>query len=194
MNAALPIKDKAQLADLKNYYRLEERNLRNLLLITMGLNTALRISDILCIRWKDVYDIENERYYEHMFLTEKKTGKASSIYINQNIISTLEEYRLEVELNKTFCEENYLFCGMEKEPITRVQAYRIIRKAAKACGIQGTISPHSLRKTFGYFAWKSGVEPVLLMNIYNHSSFSVTKRYLGIEQDDRDEVFRRICI
>lgn len=72
--------------------------------------------------------------------------------------------------------------------------YRIIRKAAENSGLSGVISPHSLRKTFGYYAWKQGVPPVLLMEIYHHSSFDITKRYLGIEQDDRDEVFRKICL
>ena len=58
--------------------------------------------------------------------------------------------------------------------------------------MMGVVSCHSLRKTFGYHAWRQGVPPVLLMNIYNHSSFQVTKRYLGIEQDDRDRIFKNI--
>ena len=95
---------------------------------------------------------------------------------------------------KKLSGSDYLFKGNKNTPISRVQAYRIIRKAADGCELSGVISPHSLRKTFGYHAWKQGTPPVLLMEIYHHSSFSITQRYLGIEQDDRDEVFKNICL
>jgi integrase len=75
-----------------------------------------------------------------------------------------------------------------------VQAWRIIHVAAEAIGETGCISCHSLRKSMGYHAWKSGVLPVLLMDLFNHSSFEVTRRYLGISQDDRDEVYLKMAL
>jgi site-specific recombinase XerD len=75
--------------------------------------------------------------------------------------------------------------------ISRVQAYRIIRGAGCAVGLVERVSCHSLRKTFGYHAWKSGVSPVVIMDIYNHSSFDVTRRYLGVCKDDRDAVYMK---
>ena len=78
-------------------------------------------------------------------------------------------------------------------PLCRTQAYRIIKKAAEETLLSNThISYHSLRKTFGYHAWKQGISPVMLMDIYNHSSFDITKRYLGIGQDERDSIFLKI--
>lgn len=193
MNRAQPIRNQSELVKFKNYYSIVERNNRNLLLITMGLNTALRISDILSLQWKDVYDLSKKQYYEHITIIEQKTQKHSKIFMNNNIQRMLEVYRKSLNVTEPD-NESYLFKGKNEKPISRVQAYRIIKKAADACNISGTISPHSLRKTFGYHAWKSGVEPVMLMNIFNHSSFNITQRYLGIEQDDRDEVFKKVCI
>ncbi len=96
----------------------------------------------------------------------------------------------------TITPDSFLFPGGRgsDKPLSRVQAYRIISRAAEYCHIEGVVSCHSMRKTFGYHAWQHGISSVLLMNIYNHSSFEVTKRYLGIEQDDRDKVFESILL
>lgn len=194
MNVAQPIRQPLDLDNFKNYYKIVRPNKRNALLITLGLNTALRISDILPLQWQDVYDFKKGIYLSHLSLMEQKTGKSSRIYMNDCLLRALEEYREERELKgKGIKPEQYLFAHSNKNvPITRVQAFRIIREAAENMGITGVISCHSLRKTFGYHAWKQGAEPALLVNIYNHSTYQVTKRYLGIEQDDRDLIFKTV--
>lgn len=195
MNTAQPIRDKEDLAHMKEYYRSVRPNMRNYLLIIIGLNTALRVSDIIRLKWEDVYDAQTDSWREHIALEEQKTGKTSVIFLNKGVKAALEEYRRSLFRDHTpIPARNYLFCsyGQGDAHISRIQAFRIIRQAAQACGIEGVISCHSLRKTFGYHAWKQGVQPVMLMNIYNHSSFQVTMRYLGIEQDDRDRIFENI--
>lgn len=88
-------------------------------------------------------------------------------------------------------EDTYIFKSRigDNQPIGRICAFRIIKKAVNDLNLEGVISCHSLRKTFGYHAWKKGVPPALIMSIYNHSSLEITKRYLSIDQDDKDEVF-----
>ncbi|GHV44323.1 hypothetical protein FACS1894204_01270 [Synergistales bacterium] len=82
---------------------------------------------------------------------------------------------------------------LQRGAISRVQAYRIVRAAAEALGFRFRVSCHSLRKTFGYFAWKFGISPAVIMEIYNHSSFAVTRRYLGVTQEDKDEVYLKLA-
>lgn len=196
MNTAQPIKDLEQLEHFKRYYREVKPNLRNYVLLILGLNTALRVSDLLTLQWWQVYDFASNTFRSHLCLVEQKTGKRSQIYINASVLQALALYKEELGRDGDVDAQSgeYLFPSRKKVPITRSQAWRIIKDAAENCNISGVISPHSLRKTFGYHACKRGVRPALLMDVFNHSSFEVTKRYLGIEQDDRDEVFRNICI
>lgn len=194
MNSADPIKKVRDLSKLKNYYREIQPNPRNELLIILGLNTALRISDILALKWQDVYDFERKEYRNHIHIVEQKTGKTAQIYMNHNVLEALHSYKSYLKQKKRYAGNNsFLFSHSNKnEPISRVQAFRIIKKAVDYYNLSGVISCHSLRKTFGYHAWKQGASPVVLVNVFNHSSYQVTKRYLGIEQEDKDKIFQKI--
>lgn len=196
MNTAQPIRSTEDLKNFKKYYEEINPNERNQLLIIVGLNTALRISDILSLQWGTVYDFDKEQFKTHIVLTEQKTGKSSSIFLNQNIQDALAQYKEHLRLQgKAVRRYQFLFRTFTKNvPISRTQAFRIIKEAADYNNIPGVICCHSLRKTFGYHAWKQGASPVLLMNIFNHSSYQITKRYLGIEQEDRDTVFEQIVL
>ena len=188
MSTSEPIRDKNKLRQLAGYY-FQRGQIRNYTLIILGVHTALRISDLLGLTWGDVYDDKNGVYNTHINLTEKKTGKHKTIALNKQAGSAL---RL---LHPHRCGD-FIFASSRNPPvpISRVQAWRIIRAAADAVGLAGHVACHSLRKTFGYFAWKSGVPPVMLMDIYNHSSFEITRRYLGISQDDRDKVYLNLAL
>lgn len=187
MSTAQPIRDLKELESLKNYYLTVHPNFRNYTLISAGINTALRIGDILSLKWKDVYNFRTNTFLKHITLIECKTGKESCIIINQSLRRALELY---LEILKHPEPDNYIFYGKNPaSPLSRSQAFRIITQASSELHLSEHISCHSLRKTFGYHAWTSGASPTVLMIIYNHSSFSITKRYLGIEQDDKDQIF-----
>lgn len=190
MSTTYPIKDRKKLEAFRDYYRDRQPNPRNFALIIMGLNTAFRISDILQLKWADVCQ-QNGRLCTHIHIEEQKTGKQRIVPINDALRRTLEIYR------KSLPEpalQNWLFPSPHRQSqhLSRHQAYRIVRRAAAACDLPEHISCHSLRKTFGYHAWKNGTPPAMLMDLYNHSSYQITKRYLGIEQDERDQVYLHI--
>lgn len=193
MSTTEPIKSRKDLNRFKEYYEKVHPDSRNSLLMTIGLNTALRIGDILELRWGDVYDYERKRIRKHIRVQEQKTGKLNIIAVNYAIKTKLEEFRRE---NPQMEAADFLFQSKKNKgmALSRFQAFRIIREAAEHAGIEGHISCHSLRKTFGYHAWKQGVPPVMLMNIFNHSSYQITIRYLCIEQDDKDEVFQKVIL
>ena len=76
----------------------------------------------------------------------------------------------------------------------RVQAYKILNKAAQQANLNIRIGTHSLRKTFGYHHYKKFGNLPLLQKIFNHSSSSVTLRYIGLEQDIIDESYNNFYL
>ena len=191
MSTTQPIRNQGELEELKKYYKNEKPNLRNYVLIMVGLNTALRINDTLHLTYDMVYTRNHVR--KHIVVRERKTGKENKILLNDRVREALEEYWQILVSSDIYKKGNrYLFPSPRDsdKPLSRYQAYRIISAAAEAVGIEGPISCHSLRKTFGYHAWKQGKDPVAIMVVYNHSSMSITKRYLCLDQDDKDAVFR----
>ena len=195
MSTTEPIRNRETLRNFKDYYRISKPNPRNYTLVVLGLNTALRISDILNLTYDMVYHKGEVR--KHIVVKERKTGKLNHIFLNQEIQRALKFYHSYLVRSSVYQKGNrYLFPSPRKENqhLSRYQAYRIIHAITQAVPVEGHISCHSLRKTFGYHAWKQGADPVVIMLIYNHSSFSITKRYLCIEQDDKDDIYRNVLL
>jgi integrase len=183
MKTTEPIRNKNHVRQLIEYY-LKLGQIRNYVLIALGVYTALRISDILSLKCDDVFDFKNRKVRKSITLTEKKTGKSKIVALNKNLVAALKAYFPEAKPGAPL-----IINSRTGKAISRIQAYRIIRAAAEALGFGYAVSCHSLRKTFGYHCWKDGVSPAVIMEIYNHSSLSVTKRYLGVSQDDVNKAY-----
>jgi site-specific recombinase XerD len=78
------------------------------------------------------------------------------------------------------------------DPIKRGRAWKFITMICREVGLWGYYGTHSLRKTWGYHARLQGVDLALIMHKLNHSSISTTKRYLGITDDELQEVVQRL--
>ena len=186
MKRTEPIRDARKLRELLSYYK-KQGEYRNHVLVNLGVYTALRISDILKLRTNDVYDFKRKSIKETITIKEKKTGKYKQVALHPEAIEALRTFFHFALPNSPLIMNNVTFAS-----ISRQHAYRIIDDAAKAVHIPHRVSSHSLRKTFGYHSWQNGTSPVVLMAIYNHSSYEVTKRYLGVEQDDQNRAYRKL--
>ena len=181
MNTAHAIKDTNQIMELLDVYPIDSKNR---LLIEYALRTGLRISDILSVRVSDV--LGRDTY----IIKEQKTGKMKELALHDalklSIFSYASKHKLELD--------DYLFFSNvnKKAPIQRMQAHRIIAKAGDMIGV--ILSAHSLRKTFGYQAYKQGVDITLLQSIFQHSSQAVTLRYIDITQENINDVYKKINI
>ena len=111
-------------------------------------------------------------------MKEDKTGKPKRFKINNRLKDELDKYVDGMNDNE------YLFKSQkgENKSINWVQAYRILNDAARKVGLV-EIGTHTLRKTFGYHFYQKTKDVALLQELFNHSSPSVTLRYIGINQD-----------
>ena len=177
-----PIRNKTNISRMYNY--LIKKDLRYGLLFKFGLNTGLRISDILPVKLNDVCTGTGE-FREYFILNEKKTGKEKKIKLNNALRRAIEEYASIEDLTL----DSYLFWSKKGAHLGRVQAYRVLKEAADTIGIEN-FGTHSLRKTWGYWTYKASQHNIgLIMDTFNHSSQSITLRYIGISQDQKDELY-----
>ena len=177
MNTVEPIRDMDLVLDVADY--LKAQNERDYVLFMFGIYTGLRISDILKFRVRDVKD------KDAVYIREKKTGKEKRFPINAELKPIIVNY---IHGKKDF---EYLFKSpnFPNKAISRQQAYNILSKAGEEFGIN-SIGTHTLRKTFGYHMYQQTHDAVTIKEILNHSDISVTLRYIGINQDNKDKAIK----
>lgn len=191
MNAVQPIRDMDLLNKCYEVAREHDKNRRKgevcwELLLAVGFNTSLRISDIRRFR---VRDLRGKDYAE---IKAQKTGKEARILINppaRRVINRLltgrdgDEYILQSKQRDPATHR--------VRPITRQRAYQIINHIAREAGITDRIGCHTLRKTFGYHYYKMTGDVVSLQRILCHSSRRETLIYIGVIQEEIDESLMR---
>ncbi len=69
MGTTIPIRNQKDIETIKKYY-LEKKQYRNYALFVVGINTALRISDLLSLEWRDVFDSSNHVWVKYIDVTE----------------------------------------------------------------------------------------------------------------------------
>ncbi len=183
MEFVQPIREKKQIDSMKKILRAT--NLRDHCLFVLGINSGLRISDLLKLDIRDVMD-DRGRVRDRISIRETKTGKSKDFPIGDTARKAILEYL--ATRSYTFIDPLFL-SRKGGHALKRQQAYKIINDAARAVGIKENIGTHTLRKTFGYHAYQSGVSLTVLQKLFNHSAPSVTLSYIGITQDELDEVY-----
>ena len=147
-----------------------------------GINTALRISDLLNIRFSDIQG-------DTLPLREAKTGKQRTIKLNEKALQVIERRRL--------LGDEYLFQANSRnvkavKPVSRQYIARAFKDVGDHLGLN--ISTHSMRKTRGYHLHKSGVGIELICKMLNHSSPAITLRYIGLTQEAINSTYENLVL
>ncbi|MBA7564000.1 site-specific integrase [Candidatus Atribacteria bacterium 1244-E10-H5-B2] len=191
MNVVEPIRDPKKILAIKRNLK-EEGNARNYLLFVAGVNLALRISDLLSLRVKDIIDKQGN-IKEFIHLKERKTKRQVKIKLNDTVKEALNYFLDKARITDP---EQYLFKSERgNRALDRVRSWGLIQKWIKEVGLEGErYGTHTLRKTWGYQARMQGVSIEKINEKLGHKSVIVTKRYIGINQEEINLLEEEICI
>jgi len=194
MMTVQPIRSEATIRAIKGIISKDKtaNSSRNMLLWIIGTNTGLRISDILKLKLKDVIDNKGE-VRELLELVEQKTKRPRAIEIRPPVKREIEKY---LKVTGAYDLNEYLFKDRRKgkedlnKPITRVRAWQMINDWGRKAGVTYRIGTHTLRKIFGTFAFKAGIDLVYISEELGHRNVEVTRRYLGITKEATRKAFK----
>lgn len=189
-----PIRDIKKITQIKNQLKWEDK-IRDLLLFELWINSALRISDLLQIKVKDLFDNEliSNQFFE---IKEDKTNKANRVTITPKVKETLKLYKEKYNW-VTQNPDNYIFFNQKKSPIWslsiwRKQSWVFLSNICKWIWLKWNYWNHSLRKTWWYQARKQWVPLEIIQHKLNHSSLTVTQKYLWITADEIEEACNKL--
>ena len=159
------------------------------LLIGCGAFFGLRISDLLSLSWDMLLDSDS------FVLMEQKTGKRRIIKVNGDFRKHILDCYLALNITNR-AEKCFL---SRKKVVYSIQRINVRLKEIKAkYSIKvENLSTHSLRKTFGRKVVESAGENsemalIKLSELFNHTSPQITRRYLGLRQDELMEVYESL--
>ena len=165
---------------------------RNKMMFVVGINLGIRASDLCGLKlsffmnedgtFKDFYSLQPKK--------TKKTGKFVKLYFNQTVKKAISDYICEYPVSM----DEYLFKSRKGDgAISERALWRIIVDITADAGIDKNVGSHTLRKTFGFHIWHNAEDKekalVMLMAIFNHSSLVTTKKYIGLLDNEIEEVF-----
>lgn len=174
-----PIRSKGQIEDMK--WALKRHcSERDYILFLIGINTGLRVSDILKLKTEQIVRLKKKSGRKEFKIKEGKTKKERMM----NITPIFDE----VYSYASLLQSEWLFPSRKGDKaISKIQAYRQLQKAGDFAGVE-SVGTHTMRKTYGYWFYKQTKDVAMLQDILNHSTPKITLMYIGINKEDKDNV------
>lgn len=195
-----PIKRKEDLDAMASWlYRNADR--KYLLGFILGINLGLRANELLELKHSDIFFPTGEIKYvsddftdtsDKMAVYQRKVHKRRGMYLNESCVKALNWY-FPVKSPALYSDQ-YLFPSREGGHIEVDTLRKVLKDAAKACGLKQNIGTHTLRKTFGYFHYQTNHDIVFLQRLFGHSSALITMRYIGIADEEEKKSYHEVSI
>jgi len=192
MKKVHPIKKLDQIARIKRNLKTAETAVMYALFV-IGINTNLRVSDLLNLKWENVWLEGTRTLRDHIEITEQKTGKKRRIKLTDPIADALN-YLLE-NIRAPEPTDHIIRNALTRERYSRNHLSRVMAKQAKLIGLQDSLGIHGLRATWGFHAVVTFNQPLALVQAaFNHSNQRQTMDYLGISDEQLTEVYETVVL
>jgi len=173
------------LADIKRIKNLLVQRPRDLALFSLGINTPLRVSDLLELTFGQVAGLAPG---DPLVIHEKRTGRRLKIGFNRiccEAVANLAASRQEASQ-----AGRYLFASRRSEVLLPSSVHRLVKSWCKSIGLDGNYGANSLRKTWGYHQFATfGTDLSRLSTFFNHPSRRQTLDYLCLAPEDFKRIF-----
>lgn len=175
---------------------------RNKLLFIIGINIGIRASDLRTLKWDFFFEKDKDNniifkeYYKMQPIKQRKYGKFVTLYFNQAVKQAIKWYIDKYPIDNL---DSYLFSSRKGDEAVTVDGLcAIIKSIAAEAEIKKNIGSHSLRKTFGFWCWHEAADKekalVVLQQIFRHSDTSTTAKYIGILNEEMEDMFNSISL
>lgn len=171
-----PIRSPDEVAEVAEYL---DGNKRNRTLFLLGVNTNLRAGDLLSLTMGDI-----DWFMGKLYVKEGKTKKNRDIPLSVDMLEMLVDY---CKPDRTYRKDELLFPSSKGGGQISVSSFNnMVKKWCRDCGIRGNHGSHTLRKTWAYMQHNViKTDMAEISKEMNHSSMSVTFKYLGITEESR---------
>ncbi len=169
--------------------------LRDRALFLLGVRSGFRISELLSLRLRDVCPrgrlgapVSERVGVARRHMKKKIEGRA--VLLHPEARAALEAWIEEMARRGPLAAETFVFLSRkgQKEAVSRVQAYRILRGAFEKAGVEGPLGTHTMRKTFANRVHERlGRDLLKTQRALGHKNINSTVSYLSFQQDEIDE-------
>ncbi len=154
---------------------------RDLAIITLLLNTGIRVSECAGI------DLDDVDFKENTIKIVRKGGDESKLFINEIIRNTLKDYIINERPNLTETDdENALFISLKHSRMSVRSIQRMVEKYGKSSGLSNALSPHKLRRTYGTALYNKTGDIYMVADVLGHKDINTTaKHYAAIDEEHK---------
>ena len=164
----------------------EATSLRDVALLELLYSTGGRVSEIIGINIMDLAKVESDNEVIQTIKLRGKGAKERIVPIGSYALSALDNYLVRVRpalVAKSGKNENALFLNLRGGRLSRQSAWNIVLEAARACGLEGKVSPHVFRHSYATHLLDGGADIRVVQELLGHSSVTTTQIYTLVTID-----------
>jgi integrase/recombinase XerD len=164
----------------------EATSLRDVALLELLYSTGGRVSEIIGININDLSKVESDNELIQTIKLRGKGAKERIVPIGSYALTALDNYLVRVRpalITKIGKNESALFLNSRGGRLSRQSAWNIVLQSARACGLEGKVSPHVFRHSYATHLLDGGADIRVVQELLGHSSVTTTQIYTLVTID-----------